>query len=283
MPPWRGPLYAAAPPAGPANLNRLARTASEAEAGQAARLGRRDHGRRAWLDAVHVPRRWSLRRCVERGSDARPALIGLRRPALVRPSLRNARHRARLGYPRRVTLDHDVSVPDRHRDRTPRIARDVAPLARTGARLEPERAVHPEGADRGHMRAAVLVDGGQPRRAGVRRVRSRCWPRSELSATAAQSTGGSPSALPRLMISIAGTYLPVLRGRPQAPAGEPAARRRIRARPVIGRTGFVMACGARRRGELRAGPPGVDDDVAGEAGAEGVMQAEADGTVIVRV
>src|SRR5215472_111570 len=141
MPPWRGPLYAAAPPAGPADLNRLARTASEAEAGQAARLGRRDHGRRAWLDAVHVPRQWSLRRCVERGSDARPALIGLRRPAVVGPCLGNARYRARLGYPRRVALDHDVRVADRHRDRTPRIARDVAPLTRTRARLEPERAV----------------------------------------------------------------------------------------------------------------------------------------------
>src|SRR6266496_2175879 len=121
-------------------------TASEAEAGQAARLRRRDHGRRAWLDAVHVPRRWSLRRCVERGSDARPALIGLRRPTAVRPRLRNARHYARLGYPRRVTLDHDVRVADRHRDPRCSVAvsiRDVAPLARTRARLEPERAVHP--------------------------------------------------------------------------------------------------------------------------------------------
>src|SRR5215472_17306730 len=123
MPPWRGPLYAAAPPAGPADLNRLSRTASEAEAGQAARLRRQAHDRRAWLDAVHVPRRWSLRRCVERGSDARPALIGLRRPAVVRPCPRNARHCARLGYPHRVTLDHDVRVADRYRDRTARIAR----------------------------------------------------------------------------------------------------------------------------------------------------------------
>src|SRR6266702_5985263 len=108
------------------------------------------------------------------------ALIGLRRPTVVRPRLRNARHYARLGYPRRVTLDHDVRVADRHRDRTPRIARDVAPLARTRARLEPERAVHPEGTDRSHMRAAVLVDGGQPRRAGVRPVRSRRRSRIEL-------------------------------------------------------------------------------------------------------
>src|SRR5215467_15578212 len=154
--------------------------ASEAEAGQSARLCRPDHGRSAWLDAVHVPRRWSLRWRVERGSDARSALIGFGGPAVVRPCPRDPRDRVRVGYPRRVTLEHDVRVANRHRGRTPRIARDVAPLARTRARLEPERAVHPEGTDRGYMRAAVLVDGGQPRRAGVRRVRSRCRPRVEL-------------------------------------------------------------------------------------------------------
>src|SRR6185312_13872622 len=114
-----------------------------------------------------------LRRCVERGSDARPALVGLRRPTLVRPRLCNARHGVGLGYPRCVTLDNDVRVADRHRNRTPGIARDVAALAGTRAGLEPEGAVHPEGTDRSHVRAAVLVEGGQPRRAGVRRVRSR--------------------------------------------------------------------------------------------------------------
>src|ERR1700733_417867 len=160
--------------------NRLARTVSEAEAGQPPRVRRQDHSRRAQLDAVHVPRRCSLRRRVERGSDAQPALIGLRRPAHVRPRPRNARHCPRLGYPHRITLDHDIRVAYRHRDRTPPIARDVAPLARTRARLEPERAVRPEGTDRSHMRAAVLVDGGQPRRAGVRHIRSRSRPRIEL-------------------------------------------------------------------------------------------------------
>src|SRR5436190_4970908 len=76
-----------------------ARPASEPEASQAARLGRQNHDRRAWLDAVHVPRRWSLRRWVERGSDARPAVVGFGRPAVVRPRLRYTRHRARLGHP----------------------------------------------------------------------------------------------------------------------------------------------------------------------------------------
>lgn len=166
--------------------------------GQATRARRQDHGRRARLDAVHVPRRWSLRRRVERGRDARPALIGLRRPAVVRPRLRNARHYARLAYPHRITLDHDVRVADRHRDRTPRIARDVAPLARTRARLEPERAVHPEGTDRSHLRAAVFVDGGQPPRAGVSRVRPRCRPRIELPGNDGLIHGRQPIRLTQI-------------------------------------------------------------------------------------
>src|SRR2546423_5082066 len=100
-------------------LTSPARPASEPEAGQAARLRRQDHDRRAWLNAIHVPRRWSLRRCVERGSDARPAVVGFGRPTAVRPRLRNTRHRARPGHSRSVTLDYDVRVADRHRDRTP--------------------------------------------------------------------------------------------------------------------------------------------------------------------
>src|SRR5258708_4337668 len=139
-----------------------ARPASEPEASQAARLRRQGHDRRAWLNAIHVPRWWSLRRCVERGSDARPAVVGFGRPAVVRPRLRDTRHRARLGHSRSVTLDYDVRVADRHRDRTPRLPRHIASLPRARARLEPERAVEPQGTDRSHMRATVLVDGGQP-------------------------------------------------------------------------------------------------------------------------
>src|SRR6516164_2772266 len=121
-----------------------ARPVSEPEAGQAARLRRQGHDRRAWLYAVHVPWRWSLRRRVERGSDTRPAAVGLGRPAVVRPRLRNARQCARLGHSRRVTLHDDVRVADRHRDRTPRVACDIAPLPRARARLEPKRAVGEE-------------------------------------------------------------------------------------------------------------------------------------------
>src|SRR5580692_5625697 len=115
--------------------------ASEPEASQAARLRPQGHDRRAWLNAIHVPWRWSLRRGVERGSDARPAVVGLGWPAVVRPRLRNARQRSRLGHSRSVTLDYDVRVADRHSDRAPGIARDIATLPRARARLEPERAV----------------------------------------------------------------------------------------------------------------------------------------------
>ena len=45
------------------------------------------------------------------------------------------------------------------------------------------------------------------------------------------------------------------------------------------RPGYGMR-GERRRGWLQAGPPGVDDYVVGDAGVDGVMQAEADDNVI---
>jgi hypothetical protein len=41
--------------------------------------------------------------------------------------------------------------------------------------------------------------------------------------------------------------------------------------------------GESQRGWLQAGPPGVDDHVVGDAGVDGVMQAEADDPVIVGV
>jgi hypothetical protein len=154
--------------------------ASKPEASQAARLRRQGHDRRAWLNAIHVPRRWSLRRRVERGSDALAAVVEFGRPAVVRPRLRNTRQCARLGHSRSVTLNYDVRAADRHRYRTPRIARDIAPFSRACARLEPERAVKPQGTDRSYMRAAVLVDGGQPGRARVHRVRSWRRPSIEL-------------------------------------------------------------------------------------------------------
>jgi hypothetical protein len=71
-------------------LTSPARPASESEAGQAARLRRQGHNRRAWLNAIHVPRRWSLRGRVERGSEAHPAGVGFGRPALRGETQRSA-------------------------------------------------------------------------------------------------------------------------------------------------------------------------------------------------
>jgi hypothetical protein len=70
-----------------------------------------------------------------------------------------------------------------------------------------------------------------------------------------------------------------------------SASRQIR---ITGRTQIIASahrqnrlhCGVRgegRRGWLQAGPPGFDDHVVGYARVDGVMQAEADDTVIVRV
>src|SRR5436305_9547823 len=85
---------------------------SEPEASQAARLNSQHDSRRSWLDAIHVPRWWSLRRCIEGGGDARAALVGFRRPTVVCPRLRDARPYTGLGHPRSVTLDADVCIAD---------------------------------------------------------------------------------------------------------------------------------------------------------------------------
>ena len=114
---------------------------SEPEASQAARLGRQRHDRRSRVNAVHVPRRRSLRWRVERGGDARPAGVGLGGPAVVRPCLRDSRERARVGHPRGDTLDDDVRVADRHRDRIADGARLLRPTSRPVSFLMCERTV----------------------------------------------------------------------------------------------------------------------------------------------
>src|SRR4051794_5973887 len=53
------------------------------------------------------------------------------------------------------------------------------------------------------MCAAVLVDGREPRRARVVRCGSGADPAPSSSTIPAQSTGGSPSVAPRLMVSMA--------------------------------------------------------------------------------
>ena len=143
-----------------------------------------------------------MRRRVERGGDAGPALVGLRRPTAIGPRLRDACHLGRLGYPRSVTLDDDVGITDRQRERTPRTratlrafrvpvpvwnqnapSSQIAPTAVTCGLPSPLRVVS-------HFVRALCASG------------SGADPASSFSATVAQSTGGSPSASPRLMISI---------------------------------------------------------------------------------
>src|SRR5947209_3342171 len=92
---------------------------SEPETSQAARLPRHHPVRRARLDAIHVPWRWTLRRCIERGGDARPACVWFGWPTDVGPCARGTCQRVWVGHPRRVTLDDDVCTRDRDRDRTP--------------------------------------------------------------------------------------------------------------------------------------------------------------------
>jgi hypothetical protein len=105
-------------------------------------------------------------------------------PAQNTDNNRNPHHGRRPGDPQHGPRRRQNRAPPRPRrgstarDRTPRIPRDVAPLACARARLGPEGAVHPDGSGRGDMRAAVLVDGAQPRRAGVHPVRG--WSRSRL-------------------------------------------------------------------------------------------------------
>src|SRR5580704_19549928 len=120
-----------------------------------------------WLDAIDVPRGWSLRRRIERGGDTGPGFIEFGGPPLVRPSRGKARQCGRVGLPRCFTLGDDVCIADRHRNRAARVAGDVAALAGTRSGLEPEASVQPERTDRGHVRASVLVYRREPRRASV--------------------------------------------------------------------------------------------------------------------
>src|SRR5580658_4290357 len=110
-----------------------------------------------WLDTIDVPRRWTLRRRVERGGDTGPTLIHFGGPPLVRPGLGKTRQCGGVGLPSGLTLGDDVSIADRHRDRAARVAGDVAGLPGTRSRLEPEASGQPERADRSYVRAPVLV------------------------------------------------------------------------------------------------------------------------------
>src|SRR6202790_2584641 len=126
-----------------------------------------------WLDAKHVPRRWSLRRRVERGGDTGPGLIQFGGPPLIRPGFGEARQCGRVGLPLCLTFGDDIRIANRHRDRAAPVAGDVAALPGTRSGLEPEISVQPERSDSSHVRAPVLVHCREPRRASVVAVRSR--------------------------------------------------------------------------------------------------------------
>ncbi len=105
---------------GEAGERHLAGPRLEPEASQPARLGAQCHGHRMGLDAIDVPRGWSLRRRVERGGDTCLGLIEFGRPPLVRPSPGEARERGRVSLPFCFTFGDDVSIEDRDSDRAAR-------------------------------------------------------------------------------------------------------------------------------------------------------------------
>src|SRR5690606_18916736 len=140
---------------------------SEVEPGEASGLAAQHDDRRSWLDAVHVPRRWALRRRVERSGDARARRIQLGRPAALRPGLGGAFDRVGVGDPPGLALHHHVRVQDRDGHRAAGVALDVVALAGPGARLEPVGAVEPDGTDGGDVGTAVVVDRREPGGAGV--------------------------------------------------------------------------------------------------------------------
>ena len=83
------------------------------------------------------------------------------------------------GVTRGVTLDDDVRLRGSTGRRATWMRATCGPSA-CRARLEPERAVQPEGTDGGHVRASVLVGRREPCRASVVRVSSRRRSRIEL-------------------------------------------------------------------------------------------------------
>jgi hypothetical protein len=128
-------------------VGRLTELRLEPEASQSARLSAQRHGHRTRLDAIYVPRRWALRRRVERGGNTGPALIHFGGPPLVCPGLGKAGQRGQVGLLRRLTLGHDVCIANRHGDRAAGVTGDVAALAGTRSGLEPEASVQPERTD----------------------------------------------------------------------------------------------------------------------------------------
>ena len=65
------------------------------------------------------------------------------------------------------TLDDEIEAVCGDAQRAAPVARQVPALARRLPGLEPERAVHPQCTDTGQVRAAVVVDRGQPARVSI--------------------------------------------------------------------------------------------------------------------
>ena len=101
-------------------------------------------------------------------------------PAAVRPRPRTTRHCARLGHSPGLALDHasasriDTATEHRGSRATLRPFRVPVPVWNQNVPSQPQ------GTDRSRMRAAVRVDGGQPGRVGVHRVRDWRRPRVEF-------------------------------------------------------------------------------------------------------
>ena len=194
---------------------------SEPEAGEAAGLGAEGDDRRRRDDAVDVPRRWTLGGRVERGRDPRPG-SGRARPASpAPPSRRRPVRDPRRRSPARPGLRRRRRRRASTRRRAARVPLDVGVLAGAGTGLEPEHGVQPERADSRDVRAPVLVERGEPGGPGVVVVRRRRVPRVQDAVIRPQSTGGSPSATPRLMVSMAASSI----GRRSGRAGAQTAAR----------------------------------------------------------
>ena len=172
----------------------------EPEASQPARLDAQCHGHE-WADAIDVPRRRSLRRRVERGGDTGPvssssaghpwsAQARARRVSVAGSVSRSASPSATTSASR-----IDTAIEQRGSRATLRL---FEYSIRSGTRsFRRARAHRPQ--SRG---AAVLVHRRKPRRTSVVGVWSRRRSGIELLDDVAQSTGGSPSVAPKLMISI---------------------------------------------------------------------------------
>jgi hypothetical protein len=175
---------------------------------------------------------WSLRRCVERGSNARPTAVGFDRPAVVSPRLRSTRHRARFGNraasPSITTsaLRIDTAIEQRGSRATLRHFRVPVPVWNQNV---PSSHMAPTAVTCG-LPSSLTVDSQVVREFTASGAGAD--PAASCSTTAAQSTGGSPSDSPRLMISTRHPLCPADTGVRSALASHSCGRRCLPLTPV---------------------------------------------------